>query len=244
MKSLKSLKKFILTLKKDYKMKKRGSHVGMVLSFVVFVTFLIFLYTILEPAITTEKDKNYLLEYLQFELLTNLSADLTIVTISSDSSKCLKLLDSDVGVENNLNFIVKDENDNIVDSEREGEFIKIEKGDFFKVYYSKEPFLNFSMKKSNCISPSIDLVRTKEYIYESKIISLINEYNLEYNSLKESLGIPIGSEFGFSFKNASSGVIGTEEKNISISVYAEEIPIQYIDSKADILPGFITIKVW
>ena len=36
---------------------KKGSHVGVVVSFVIFVTFLIFLYTIIQPATVREKDR-------------------------------------------------------------------------------------------------------------------------------------------------------------------------------------------
>ena len=73
---------------------------------------------------------------------------------------------------------------------------------------------------------------------------MINRYEIGYENLKDELKIPVGSEFGFSFTNRTSGVVGTEEKNISTSIYAEEIPIQYIDGEANINPGFISIKVW
>ena len=42
-------------------MKKTGSHVGFVLSFVVFVTFLIFIYSVLVPT-TKIQDKPLILE--------------------------------------------------------------------------------------------------------------------------------------------------------------------------------------
>ena len=48
---------------------KKGSHVGVVVSFVIFVTFLVFLYTIVQPATVREKDRQYLLDYLTLNLI-------------------------------------------------------------------------------------------------------------------------------------------------------------------------------
>ena len=44
---------------------KKGSHVGLVLSFVIFVVFLIFMYPLVGPALETKGDKQYLLEPLE-----------------------------------------------------------------------------------------------------------------------------------------------------------------------------------
>ena len=65
---------------------KRGSHVGIVLSFVIFVTFLAFLYTIIEPTIKIQQDKESLLNYLKIELMETFSADLTSTSITINKS--------------------------------------------------------------------------------------------------------------------------------------------------------------
>ncbi|MCK4647518.1 hypothetical protein KAT24_01145 [Candidatus Pacearchaeota archaeon] len=49
-------------------MDKKGSHVGMMLSFVIFVTFLVFLYSILQPVIKIRQDKKLILDSLIIEL--------------------------------------------------------------------------------------------------------------------------------------------------------------------------------
>ena len=90
----------------------------------------------------------------------------------------------------------------------------------------------------------LGLTRTNERIFETKIIDSVNIYKIDYENFKSDLKIPAGSEFGFSFTYDNGTIIGTEEKNISISIYAEEIPIQYIDTDANFSPGFINIKVW
>ena len=50
---------------------RKGSHVGVVVSFVVFVTFLVFLYLIIQPATIRERDKQYILDYLKLNLVSN-----------------------------------------------------------------------------------------------------------------------------------------------------------------------------
>ncbi|MBA7696918.1 hypothetical protein ES703_105572 [subsurface metagenome] len=122
---------------------------------------------------------------------------------------------------------------------------------FFKIYNSEE-FEELdvgTMEKCNNLRRKekeyiVGLIRTDEYIFETKIIDLRDEYETSYENLKNELNIPIGSEFGFSFTYSNKTIIGTSEKNVSTSVYAEEIPIQYIDREASTSSGFINIRVW
>ena len=73
---------------------------------------------------------------------------------------------------------------------------------------------------------------------------MINEYETNYSELKSELKIPLGSEFGFSLIYNNGTRIGTEEKELSISIYAREIPVQYVDREANINSGFLNIQVW
>ena len=61
-------------------MNKRGSHVGVILSFAIFITFMVFLYFIIEPAIRIQGDKQNILDNLERELLEKFSANLTTYT--------------------------------------------------------------------------------------------------------------------------------------------------------------------
>jgi len=260
-KSKKIALRFLANSKPLRALNKRGSHVGMVLSFVIFVTFLIFLYSILEPATKTQKDKQALLDYLKIELIERFSADLTSATVSTrggqeNKYKCLEINYSILDIEDpqNISLVIYNETRGPVSFKFEGDYLIIDKfGDgqqFFKIYYSEEP-LNNSAGASVCEGiiksdewATVGLIRTDEYIFETKIIDLINEYETSYGNLKNELNIPIGSEFGFSFTYTNKTVIGTSEKNVSTSVYAEEIPIQYIDREASVNSGFINIRVW
>jgi len=239
------------------KWNKKASHVGIVLSFVIFITFLVFLYSIIEPLTKTQKDKQFLLSYLETELIENFSAKLTIVLITNSSElldeDCLEINSSAFGT-NGLNFIVKNKTKDIVNFTvltDEGMIIEwTNDEEFFKIYYSEEKFIN-STSDYSCTLPVADVnnysvgsIRTKDQIFESRVISLIDTYESDYKTLKEDLKIPLGTEFGFGFIYSNGSVIGTEEKNISINIYVEEIPIQYMDYEANINSGFLNIKVW
>ena len=56
---------------------KKGSHIGMMLSLAIFVTFVVFLFSILQPIIKTRQNKQLDLESLRTELVEMLGSDLT-----------------------------------------------------------------------------------------------------------------------------------------------------------------------
>jgi hypothetical protein len=252
--------RFLACRNRHSHLNKRGSHVGMILSLVIFITFLVFLYTTLEPIIKTQKDKGALLDYLQIELTEKFSADLTSIVISSrggDDGKdnCIEINYNEIGIENpaNISVVIYDEFNNPIGSNFEEVNLIVNKFDdkkeFFKIYYSEEE-LNNSAEFNVCqkIIGSGEMtfgqIKTRKHIFESKIISLINEYDKEYGGLKEELKIPLGSEFGLSFTYSNETVIETSEGDILTNVYSEEVPIQYIDEKASTNAGFMSVRVW
>ena len=60
----------------------KGSHVGMILSFVIFVGFLFFVFTILQPKLNFSGNKQDFLDYLELELIKNVSANFSIANIN------------------------------------------------------------------------------------------------------------------------------------------------------------------
>ena len=84
-------------------MEKKGSHVGIMLSFVIFVTFLVFLYSVIQPIIKTGQEKKISLDSLKIELVIILDPDLT-----SYSSGSIKSLDENFMV--TLNQLATDYN--------------------------------------------------------------------------------------------------------------------------------------
>jgi len=236
---------------------KKGTHVGAMLSFVIFIVFLIFLYTIIGPTVKTQKGKETMVDYLKKELINNFSVDMIIssVKVKEDytiNGGCFSIEQIIPGVE----FIVKDEFEEIIESspmdtdEEEPLEISISETDsrFFTIYYSnKFETMDGSLSGCDVLSEddySLGWTRTKEYAFEPQIRQMILEYGNNYGILKEQLKIPPGTEFGFTFTYEDGTTIQTNEREIVSNVYVEEFPIQYINDEAEISSGFITAKIW
>lgn len=242
-------------------MKKRGSHVGRVLSFVIFIIFVSFLYTTLQPAIKDEKSKEYFLEYLRIELNENLSIKVkgfNLAIISGTNKKCIVLEDFFNFTEETKKIIINDvnesskENISISESEKNNAVFRRQSknSDFFKIYYSEEFEEIGDRKTEGCIV----LKKDEDYeisgnfinkkIYIKKLNELIKDYNADYIKTKTKLSIPEGIDFGFAFELENSTIIQTKEIRTDKNIYAEQYPIQYLNNNAEIKSGFLTIRVW
>ena len=240
-------------------MKKKGSHIGIVLSFLIFVIFLTFLYSTMEPLIKVKEDKKFMLEYLEEALIEKLNTNLTTLTITineSVSQDCV-ILDGLIEVETGLNskIIVKDYSRNTIPSyisEADNSDLIVDRdssGDTFLKIYGSEEFESLTEKSTGgCrlldTDYKIKLLKSSQYISKTKVAELKNDYLDGYENLKEELNIPEASDFGFGFIYNDGLVIETESENVSRSVYVEEVPVRYIDSDANILSGYIKIKIW
>lgn len=247
-------------VKMENKLNKKGSHVGFVLSFVIFVTFIIFLYSITSPVTRVETGKQDLLNNLEKSLSRELfQEDITTASISLDDSYilsngagCIEI--GDIAGLENVNSVAKNETNYKFDSLFNVK-TKIDwdgRSKFIKIFYSEElPQDAYNPSGCSAVVQGSDYtlgqVITQAYTFESKVINISNYINSgreNYTKIKEALLIPSGDEFGFKFRNASENEIGTEEGDITANVYVREIPIQYIDEEANIKPGFLSIKVW
>jgi hypothetical protein len=242
-------------------MDKRGSHVGMMISFAIFIVFLIFLYSIMEPAIKTQSDKKALLEYLKNDLVTNLSYDITTSYINitgATTNNCANLLGitEGIGIKPGLSsyVVVKDGSDNVLVTSPSSSDLKVQR--VFRSDRILKVFHSYGLNESSSValSPCDDLVqsvgydfafiRTRTYVFKERLIDLVNMYESDYNGVKLGFNVPVGSDFGFSFTESDGNVISTPEENVSKSVYVDEFPVEYVDDEANVLPGFISVRVW
>ncbi|MFH1586005.1 MAG: hypothetical protein ABIB79_04515 [archaeon] len=233
-------------------MKKKGSHVGMMISFLVFITFIAFLYSILEPSLKVNNDKDFLLNHLETEILENCSgemASITVINNSQSSYDCLKIDISPTGLNlTGSRLIVKDKDNTNVHYGYFGNTLWIENNTnkLFKIYSSE--FITPQNSTVNCpvnsTNYTIGLFRTEKYIFGKKIKNLISEINSNYEDVKDQFNVPPGGEFGLEFVDSKGTVTRTLEKNVSIDIFVNEVPINYIDNQTNLVSGFINIKVW
>ena len=236
---------------------KNGSHVGVIISFVMFITFLIFLYLIITPTINKQKDKSSVLNNLEKRLIENLSSDLTFLSLKviadSGGAQCVNLVNFSIDSEMDFNLVIKDQDGMTRTAHKKDPELQIGGNglNFLKVYNSEEFNELDDEINQNCEvlikdegNYSFGLMRTQKYVFEKKIFSLLNTYKNDYENLKEEFSIPRGSEFAFSFKLNNESTIGRNELNLSTSIYEKRILTAYVDNNTNIVPGYLNIKVW
>jgi len=241
---------------RDAMKNKRGSHIGFVLSFVIFIVAIVYLYTILKPAIEVDNHNEYLFNSLKENLINISSEEITTLTIQLDgifptSENCISI--------NNIldeiiisDLIIKNGEGNLHDYEILGSSLEVEVGVGFegilKVYYSDSLGNNSITGLEDCQSMnsySIDLIQTDKYNYEESVTDILEDYINDYEGLKTELGVPSYTEFdlAFIYNNGTRIETGKELPTLG-EIFVKTIPIKYIDADANLNMGFLEISLW
>ncbi len=239
---------------------RRGSHVGRIISFVIFVTFIVFLYVVVKPVINTGEDKKETLDYLTVTIIKNISANLTSTSVEVNSSvnppqNCISLESFFVLLSMEIpgyNLIIKNETGSMQNAYTDqAAHLVIDRENksnrFFRIYYSPE--FDVLGSKTDCKlveddAYSLSLIKTEKYVFEDRLFGFLNNYKSDYEKLKTDMNFPPGNEFGIGFTQSNGTKMEVGETVSATGIYAEEIPVQYVDNDANILSGFINIKVW
>lgn len=237
-------------------MNKRGSHVGMMISFIVFVTFLIFVRIIFEPAINSVDTKEKFIEGIENKILENISEETLITTISVVSpATCVSITSFISGFNGYEGIVIKDENGNVVSnsiSPSDSDTLQIERTsstlDFLKIY-SSDGFDSSQEESLSCtalVEDSTYYVRAtkrKTYVFEERMESLVSNYD-NYESFKKNLNLPNDTEISVELELGNGTIMGTTQKNITANIYTRESSVEYIDSNANVLSGKLRVKIW
>jgi len=230
------------------------------ISFAIFIGFLVLIYAAVEPVITKPVgNKQYSIESLKTNLIKNISADVKRYSLSIDESYngdnypsgCLKIITNQI--QNNI--IVKDEQGNFIESKYDktkNELIIKEvpgKNEKYFIYSSGE----FEQDKAICSNKEIvscssnpasnepcynlKFKDSKKHIFQSRIEALKNAYGQsesQKTALRKSLGIPERNWFWFDVTDEEgNSITDISEPEIpeEMNVYAKQIPITYIGKK-------------
>lgn len=233
-------------------MNKKGTHVEVIISFVIFITFVMFLFAASRPSITKQEDKKNLLDSLEYKILEQeISANVKVisVTISPVVGNCVNLgnfLDEQ-GIDRRV--VVKDSSGADVGAHMEGNSFSIDSIDtFFKIYYSEE-FDLIADDGAVCIpvTPSVGLTKDSVYVLEEKVYTSLSK---EYSQLREDLGVGEDEDMDFTYGIVlSDGTIFEKEhpeleSEISTNIYVKETPIEYINEDHEIVQGYLRTTIW
>ncbi|MFH1325163.1 MAG: hypothetical protein ABIH49_00135 [archaeon] len=241
---------------------KKGTHVGFVLSFVIFIMFLVFIYTLLNPGLET-LNKKFLLDGLRFSFIEDATVeDLTTFTIIIQTDKhCANvnniLNDPNFQGIDYTNLMIKDENNNGLVYTDSGQNLLIGTGGtsyegLIKIYYGASSTYcsgsPLSCGVQGCGTPvdyELKQITTESEIVDSQIVSIAEEYETDYEGLKNSFNIPDANDFWFNFTYADGTSVWPEEKEIpsSVNVYVSNSPVLYVDANGK-QSGNLLLKVW
>ena len=240
---------------------KKGSHVGMILSFALFITFVVFIYTIVNPTINTSESKKTLLNEIGLRLIDNMSSDFTTFSVNIDqnpSTACVILEGVIYYAEISPSTLIYDESHNAQEvyynpatDFNNLRIVRTSSSDSFLKIYSSPEFDKVPEDSTTSCSTvsfesgySIGSWTSGQYIFEKNLVDLVDYYNRYYDTLKSELKISPGNEFGFEFTLTNGTKLTAVSDLPTQNIYAEDIPIQYIDDDANIQSGFINVKVW
>ena len=242
-------------MKKLRKNKKALSHVEVMISFVIFVGFVVFLLIMLNPL----KSKNLNYSYLdetEKAIIENLTTKISVfsvklnIEIPTDSAiTYLKLPESFDG-----NLIMKDEANVLKQAENLEESIILEEysNDFNILFLSEELIeTEITDKTEKMILEKGDYTLGVEKEYNMLSLSKINDlklmYDEHYNELKKDFGLE--NDFNIIIKDINGYLGGDIEIKRDVplmgDVLVREIPIEILDIKnANFESVILNIQVW
>lgn len=202
---------------------KKGSQVSFIISFALFISFLIFFIGLVKPFQKIEIGKESLLTHLEGEIIKNTSEEVLVISALEDSSSDCAEIDS-LNIEN---------------------YKTNKTGNLLKIYSSD----SFPANTFPCAAPpgyKIGLIRPQNYVLESKFLKLNESYSNNYDFLKENFGIPNSNDFEFSLLDINeNAIIKPVPKEIPPEeVLAKLISINYLNENVEIKSGYLRVVLW
>jgi len=207
---------------------KAQGHVEMMISFVLFITSIIFIFYLLNPIAEKKTDYSSLTN-IERIVGENISFSVTKLTfVSNSTGNCYKIGEEDTGV-----YVEKTDSSNP------------------RVYYLY--FADFLIPNANHNNPECP---EKNYTYSSQfqenmivnesVVYLKKAYENDYYELKESLGI--NEEFSFDFSTLEGTIIpelSVEKESFSgVERVAKQVPVRIIDKNGNINEFIMGISSW
>lgn len=204
---------------------KAQSHVEMMLSLVIFVGALLFIFIFLNPFARTA-EKISIIDGIQKIVVEDMSSEIGKLSVIGDSGAVDYVFPSEYG----NNFVeVQETFSNPIKCQ---------------LYFSD--IFGSGTQTCQFTSYALGVYSKEEIIVRNKIISLKQNYETDYNNLKSSLEIL--DDFSFSFKNIGGGEIGalSVSKNppVGVNVESKDFPVRVIDSLGNINELILNIRVW
>lgn len=228
---------------------KKGSHVDVIISFMIFILFVIFLFIIIKPTNVTAEDKTQTADYLKLKIDERIKENIVVVNVANISVRggeedCINFDYSNLEI-SDMTPIAKDYLGNYANTKGNGEIEWLTESGFFRVYYSLNAFNSHTTESTlDCQLGDIKSVRYINEALESNITKLILDYNTNYSMLKEELKFSKKEDFAIQFEFNNGTIIGTAPQNTKVDRYAEKYQKYYFDREANKKSGYLIIYIW
>lgn len=219
---------------------------GMMISFAIFILFVIFFYVAIGDDIKVTEPKGEVLKNLEEEVLIEIGDVLITLMVFEDSTskECIEVNVENLGQADY--YTVKDGNGVMIKSEKSGDLVRMEYDEsetLFKVYLSNHSFDKIEGGPEECEPRTADFVKFENMVFEENFYSFIQEYNTDYVALKTKLGLSSDYDFKVSFE-LNNGTVIRGERTVTGSVYVSDVQVEYVNSQADKIGGAVKLTVW
>jgi len=245
-------------------MKKGLTHVEVVISFVMFILFLVLILSLMKPLRKTE-DKSYLIGNVERMVKEKTTVDVIRITIAIENETfneleqmsngiCIEINLTEFGI-NTTNKKIRVEADNSpVNASISDGLATINFGNakLYEIYLSENLSeippscqITLDMSQFSYLSNfTIGLITEVSMLSREKLEALKQEYETNYSKLKEEFSIR--GDFNILFVNTTKHEIARMERNApsTINIFAKEFPVEIIDKEARIQSGIMKIRVW
>ena len=228
-------------------MNKKGSHVGVILSFVIFIISVTIIYALIGTPFHAKTDTSDSFTFLKSKIMSELTKEIYVFRLANlPTENYLEISLPSTNFANPQSF-GKDENGiEIASTVYEGnlQFLPTTSG-FLKIYYSNNSFENeISLTPQTCQITIPKSVSKEKRITERKILNLLNDTRYKYDETKIKLDVALSEEFNLLFEYSNGTIIGQEKNEIKGDVYAQSVPVNYLSLKAEEKFGKLIIKKW
>jgi hypothetical protein len=207
------------------KNKKAQGHVEIILSFLIFIGALIFLFIFINPFAKTEEVS--VIDGLQRKIIEEISLEIGKLGVITSCELCC------------YNFTLEDYVGNYQEKQEASRKYSIYFGEIFNNISNRNPLCDPS-------NYTLGTYSKEKMIVENKTLELVIQYNTDYESLKNNLGIT--NEFAFNFKNLVGEEIllltVSKQPPVGVNVEAREFPIRMIDNNTNIQELILNIRAW
>ena len=235
--------------------KKAFSHLEMIISFSLFIVFLMFLFIYVNP-IRSPNVSDVLIDTVELGL-NNYKIDFVEIpfAVQGELGGCFNI-NSPVNlseIPKDSVYITNEKGENIAFREEGENNLSIKtSGNFYYIYSSDKSFgyhtKTFEGETCNYVKPTFSVPRIKVIYHYEELEKLEGDYRDDYEKLKQNFTFPANSDFAITITTAEGNSLSMNRtKPQMVSVTARDVPIEVLTENTttkNITRAIMNIQVW